>query len=183
MKPDRELDIVEELRFFAEAAETKGIVLTMLSGETFNEAADEIERLRENQNYRADFHDLTHQAPENRENPFDRSEFLVKQLRERACPAGEPWTGDNPEEDHGHTDCWLMHQAALHIEMCESELSYIHDCFAIETTEAYAQIDRMLKLITEWADLEEARLHDAGIDPSLIKWPPRYEALRKVIGR
>ena len=41
---------------------------------------------------------------------------IVWQLRARACPAGEPWTGDNPEEDHGHTDCWLYHQAADEIE-------------------------------------------------------------------
>jgi hypothetical protein len=46
MTSKRELDIVEELRFFAEAAETKGIVLTMLSGATFTESANEIERLR-----------------------------------------------------------------------------------------------------------------------------------------
>lgn len=41
---------------------------------------------------------------------------IVQQLRNRACPAGEPWTGDDPKSDHGHTDCWLMHQAADEIE-------------------------------------------------------------------
>ena len=44
MKP--ELDIVDELRFFAEAADSKAVVVTMLSGRTFLDAADEIERLR-----------------------------------------------------------------------------------------------------------------------------------------
>lgn len=44
------------------------------------------------------------------------SEFLVKRLRDRACPAGEPWTGMRPEQDHGHTDCVLFHAAADEIE-------------------------------------------------------------------
>lgn len=43
---ESELDIVEELRFFAEASDTDGLVLTMLSGRTFTDAANEIERLR-----------------------------------------------------------------------------------------------------------------------------------------
>lgn len=41
---------------------------------------------------------------------------LVSELRARACPAGKPWTGDDPKSDHGHTDCWLHHQAADEIE-------------------------------------------------------------------
>lgn len=41
---------------------------------------------------------------------------IVQQLRDRACPAGLPYTGDNPKEDHGHTDCWLHHLAADEIE-------------------------------------------------------------------
>jgi hypothetical protein len=47
---------------------------------------------------------------------------ITNQLRERACPAGEPWTGDNPEQDHGHTDCWLFHQAAVEIEVLRKQL-------------------------------------------------------------
>jgi len=50
---------------------------------------------------------------------------IVKQLRDRACQAGLPHTGDNPEEDHGHTDCWLHHQAADEIERLRSLLSNI----------------------------------------------------------
>jgi hypothetical protein len=42
----RELDIVEELLFFAEAADSDAIVVTMLSGGLFLEAAKEIEHLR-----------------------------------------------------------------------------------------------------------------------------------------
>ncbi len=42
----RELDIVEELTFFAEAADSDAIVVTMLSGNLFLEAAQEIENLR-----------------------------------------------------------------------------------------------------------------------------------------
>lgn len=47
---------------------------------------------------------------------------LPDQLRARACPAGESWTGDHPQEDHGHTDCWLYHQAANEIEKLQAEL-------------------------------------------------------------
>ena len=41
-----ELDIVDELRFFAKACETEGIAVAMLSGRTFADADNEIERLR-----------------------------------------------------------------------------------------------------------------------------------------
>lgn len=37
-------------------------------------------------------------------------------LRNRACKAGLPWTADHPEQDHGHTDCWLNHKAANEID-------------------------------------------------------------------
>jgi len=50
---------------------------------------------------------------------------IVKQLRDRACQAGLPHTGDSPKEDHGHTDCWLHHQAADEIERLRSLLSNI----------------------------------------------------------
>lgn len=49
------------------------------------------------------------------------TDHLVEMLRERACQAGEPWTGDAPEEDHGHTDCWLHHQSADEIERLRAE--------------------------------------------------------------
>jgi hypothetical protein len=44
-------------------------------------------------------------------------------LRERACQAGEPWTGDTPEEDHGHTDCYLHYQAIQEIERLRSMIT------------------------------------------------------------
>jgi hypothetical protein len=44
--PSRELDVVDELRLFADAADADGMVVTMLSGRVFADAADEIERLR-----------------------------------------------------------------------------------------------------------------------------------------
>lgn len=47
---------------------------------------------------------------------------ITEQLRARACPAGEPWTADTPEDDHGHTDCWLFHQAAKEIEVLRKQL-------------------------------------------------------------
>lgn len=31
----------------------------------------------------------------------------------QACPAGLPWTGDDPSSDHGHTDCLHHHTAAV----------------------------------------------------------------------
>jgi hypothetical protein len=51
MSEDAELDIVEELRFFAEAADSNEIAVTMLSGRTFTDAANEIERLRKALSY------------------------------------------------------------------------------------------------------------------------------------
>ena len=57
-------------------------------------------------------------------NPIDHSD-LVTELRNRACPAGLPWTGDHPQEDHGHTDCWLHHQAADEIERLRSKLAQL----------------------------------------------------------
>ena len=47
---------------------------------------------------------------------------IVERLRERVCPAGEPWTGDFPEEDDGHTDCWLFYQAINEIESLRKQL-------------------------------------------------------------
>ena len=54
------------------------------------------------------------------------SDDLTARLRARACPAGEPWTGDNPAEDHGHTDCWLYHQAADEIERFRKQNAILH---------------------------------------------------------
>ena len=120
MTSERELDIVEELRFFAEVAETKGVVLTMLSGATFTEAANEIEQLRSGKSYRADFHDLAQISDEDYKNQNDLAHVLVDMLRDRACPAGLPYTGNNPKEDHGHTDCWLHNKSADEIERLRS---------------------------------------------------------------
>lgn len=48
-------------------------------------------------------------------------------LRERSCPAGLPWTGNHPEEDHGHTDCWLHHAAANEIERLRNLTLHTHN--------------------------------------------------------
>jgi hypothetical protein len=64
--------------------------------------------------------------PEGLTNPVDDSgplPPLPDQLRARACPAGLPHTGDHPERDHGHTDCWLLHRAADRIEELEAAIS------------------------------------------------------------
>lgn len=49
---------------------------------------------------------------------FERQliERLPELLRGRSCPAGVPWTGDDPSSDHGHTDCYFHHLAAKEIE-------------------------------------------------------------------
>ena len=44
---------------------------------------------------------------------------LAERLRSMACPAGEPWTGTNPDDDHGHTDCAVLTAAALQLERQE----------------------------------------------------------------
>ena len=46
LEENRELDLVEELKFFAEACDSEAIVVTMLSGRVFEDAAKEIEYLR-----------------------------------------------------------------------------------------------------------------------------------------
>lgn len=56
MNIDRDLDIIEELRLLAELAEHSEVGLVMLSGRSFSDAADEIERLR-------DQHDRSEQSP------------------------------------------------------------------------------------------------------------------------
>jgi hypothetical protein len=90
-------------------------------------------------------------------NRNDHADELVGVLRDRACPSGLPYTGDNPKEDHGHTDCWLHHQAA-------------------------DEIERLRALITEWADtfdvypeVHEPDWHD--------RWDAANDALRKAVGR
>ena len=43
---------------------------------------------------------------------------IVLELRHRACAEGE-----NPEHDHGHTDCYLERTAADEIERLRAELA------------------------------------------------------------
>jgi hypothetical protein len=94
-------------------------------------------------------------------NQHNRADELVKQLRERACPAGLPYTGTNPEEDHGHTDCWLHHQAA-------------------------DEIERLRSLITEWADADDGDLpfnekyYECTCDK---RFCVAARSLRKAVGR
>jgi hypothetical protein len=112
-----ELDIVEELRFFAEACDADGIAVAMLSGRTFTDAATEIERLRSEIGTSVPIDDDSiGDSRDSAGDLSDRAEELISTLRYRACPAGLPHTGDSPKEDHGHTDCWLHHQAADEIQ-------------------------------------------------------------------
>ena len=50
---------------------------------------------------------------------------LVSKLRQRACPAGKPWTKTDPKADHGHADCLLLHKAADTIERLLSTIDGI----------------------------------------------------------
>jgi hypothetical protein len=54
-KEDRELDIVEELRLYAEIIDTEDVRLMMLSSEVFLVAADEIEKLRDEDKQNAQY--------------------------------------------------------------------------------------------------------------------------------
>ena len=65
---------------------------------------------------------------------------IVERLKARTCPAGEPWTADDPSTDHGHTDytplgvragtnacrlgdCWLYWLATNEIERLRADLA------------------------------------------------------------
>jgi hypothetical protein len=78
---------------------------------------------------------------------------IVEQLRDRACPSGQPHTGDDPKADHGHTDCWLHHLAA-------------------------DEIERLRALINDWADAEDEADMIRGFDLFTA-----YKSLRKAVGR
>jgi len=36
------------------------------------------------------------------------NEKIADELHQYICPAGEPWTGDDPTQDHGHTQCFWI---------------------------------------------------------------------------
>jgi hypothetical protein len=94
-------------------------------------AVDEIERLRSEIGMITPIGDDSDIKPHDHlGNRNDHADELVAVLRYRACPAGLAHTGNNPKEDHGHTDCWLHHQSA-------------------------DEIERLRALITEWADADD----------------------------
>lgn len=95
---------------------------------------------------------------------------LVNQLRERACPAGEPWTGDYPEEDHGHTDCYLHNKSAREIERLQSEV--------FKAEKDRQKLNSLLKLVNEWVDVQPGRTK-ADMDRRISV---AYD-LRKAVGR
>lgn len=47
--------------------------------------------------------------------PMPTSSDIVAHLHAASCPSGLAWTGDTPEADHGHPECWLHHAAAAEI--------------------------------------------------------------------
>lgn len=58
------------------------------------------------------------QEAENMRHPH--SGDLVEQLRHRACSVEE-----QPESDHGHSDCYLEREAANEIELLRSKLALL----------------------------------------------------------
>ena len=78
---------------------------------------------------------------------------LPDQLRERACPAGKPWTANDPASDHGHTDCWLFHAAADEIERLRAVITE-----AVKTLEAEAsdELEALRELVAHaWRDADQ----------------------------
>jgi hypothetical protein len=91
-------------------------------------AVDEIERLRLKIGTNSPIYEDSEGVERNSlGNRNDHADELVGVLRDRACPAGLAHTGNNPKEDHGHTDCWLHHQAADEIERLRSLIEYWAD--------------------------------------------------------
>lgn len=153
----------------------------MIPNATSADYTDEFHEPSNRNFYRADFHDLN-QAPI--ESTSEDSTALVEELRSRACPAGLDYTGNNPEDDHGHTDCYLHHKAANYIEKFEFELSYIHDSFSTELTEAYAEISRLEKLISAWVETgEKVNVSIGGFGIDIDVYTKACDALRKAVGQ
>lgn len=84
---------------------------------------------------------------------------LPQRLRERACPAGTPWTGDQTVEDHGHTDCWFNHLAAREIERLRALLRDVAGSTVILAPVAPGEMPWCLVQVEvdTWAALEEFR--------------------------
>jgi hypothetical protein len=74
---------------------------------------------------------------------------LIELALEQTCPAGKPWTGDAPEEDHGHTSCWMIHQLIEKIVELESESEKLAGILMgpyVNVNESYvATVDETLK--------------------------------------
>jgi hypothetical protein len=49
------------------------------------------------------------------------TEVLIRLAYEQTCPAGLPHTGDFPEQDHGHSSCWMIHRLIEKIKELDSE--------------------------------------------------------------
>lgn len=68
----------------------------------------------------------------------------VARLRGLACPAGLAWTGDTPESDHGHTDCFIIHRAANRLEAAEARIAHLQAEYAAVTMHTVAQLEEEL---------------------------------------
>ena len=50
-----------------------------------------------------------------------KTEMLIHLAMEQTCPANRPWTGDAPEEEHGHTSCWIIHELIAKIRELDAD--------------------------------------------------------------
>ena len=48
-------------------------------------------------------------------------------LLSSTCPAGLPYTGNDPATDHGHTDCLFAHTAAAQLDRIAAALGDVPD--------------------------------------------------------
>jgi hypothetical protein len=148
-----ELDLVEELRFFADATDADGVMVTMLSGRTFADAADEIERLRS-------LVAVWDDAPLGDRETSD----IVSRLRDA--------------ERYGQFGRSLLYrQVADEIERLRADVDYVHDSFATDASDSYAEIARLRSLIVAWCDADDDLEDVDGVYHSA------WLALRKAVGR
>lgn len=49
------------------------------------------------------------------------TETVIRLALEQACPSGLPHTGNAPEEDHGHSSCYTIHQLISKVRELDAE--------------------------------------------------------------
>lgn len=49
------------------------------------------------------------------------TETVIRLALEQVCPSGLPHTGNAPEEDHGHSSCYTIHQLISKVRELDTE--------------------------------------------------------------